>query len=226
VEQNGQKMKIENHRLGYLFIRKSLRPNTAFLSVTGLEDHLIGFDMYTPPYDPTIRALRQDIRKMSSAEVDAAVVERIYETAVSYQFAEHDVVDRQTLLDPGNRRGFQFVLVDHYWAALTNLRLGKVMKPLREATRRHGLQSPQTERLVTGGKPRTPEEQAFMDEVGEDSIELFLVARQRHQDTIDKLAKLNRLLVESERFRLLTEGRQQYGVTVFRVVTEATDAVR
>jgi hypothetical protein len=189
----GEPAYVQQHLDGYLDIHKRFPPDTPVFCVTGTEEHLIGFDMYSPPYDVEIRQFRKDLEGMSPKDVDERVLARI--------------------LDIARRKGFACVLLDFYWAAEIQFDQNSWNRRLLQRCEDAGITETRFNELFVAGAPPTEREKPFLASLQECRDH----QRRLMEDegvVVEKVHRLRQMMSASPKLsRVLDSG--PFGVTVF-----------
>jgi len=189
----GEPALVQQHLDGYLEIRRTFPPDTPVFCVTGSDDHVIGFDMYSPPYDLEIKRFRKDLEGMSLKNIDGRVVARI--------------------LDIARRKEFQCVLLDFCWAADVQFDENSWTRRLRRRREDAGLTDARFEELFDRGAPPTDREKPFLASIRE----CLDRRRQLAQDealAVGKVRRLRQLMSASPELKLVLDSGP-FGVAVF-----------
>lgn len=97
VDDEGRIVIGQEHLEGYLLLRRTFPRGSAVLSVNGVDDHVIGFDMQALPYDADVMSLRGKLHGTKPADVGEPML--------------------REFVDLARRKGLHYLLVDSYHAA-------------------------------------------------------------------------------------------------------------
>ncbi|GAH35970.1 unnamed protein product, partial [marine sediment metagenome] len=178
-----------------LKIHSMFPPNTRVFSVTGVEDRLIGFDMYSPPYDLEIKQLRRQLEDMAPTEIDEAVLTRIRDLA--------------------RKKNLRYAMVDHYWAAVELSELRWLSQRLQEYQRLSGISQDRLEELLRGDSEPTEDEEPFIEPMRECLDELRRNSP-GEQMALEKIRHLREMMKASPHFTSILDSGP-LGVTLFEV---------
>jgi len=189
----GEPAYVQQHLDGYLELRRTFPPGTPIFCVTGTEEHLIGFDMYSPPYDVELRRFTKDLEGMSPKDLDAGVLARV--------------------LDVARRKGFECVLLDFYWAAEIQFDENSWNRRLVQRCGDAGITEARFNELFVLGAPPTERETPFLASIQEcRDHQRRLMEEERI--VVEKVQRLRQLMSASpELSRALDSG--PFGVAVF-----------
>jgi len=196
VKEDRRPVLVQNHLFGYHAIRKALRPKTPVWGLTCHADHIIGFDLATPPLDVPLKKFRRWLRDVAIEELTDQTAKDIHQRAVD--------------------RKFHFVTVDHYWASFPRRWHIKAQLAQRQLMRASRISLGRLKQLDEEEMQPTPLEEPFLDQIKEQAD------KQSHALDVEKerLAKIARLLELLEASPLFEKrfNSQPFGVTLFEVM--------
>ena len=185
-----------NEMAGWVDIRSRFPPGTPVLALTSGDDRVIAFDMWTPPFDPEVRAFGEALKRLPVEQIDQTLPGRIRDFAVS--------------------RRFGLVVVDQFWAGAVLPELLQVDREITGIARGSGLSGERLNALLQGDVRPTPEEkpvlEAVMECLGRRRERLALLNRE-----LEKTARLRERMNRSPYFQSLLDSGQN-GLTLFRVL--------
>jgi len=173
---SGELVPVQQHLLGYIEIHRRFVRNTPIFCVTGTDDHVIGFDMYSPPYDLELKRLRNDLEKMSPTDIDDRVLRRILDTA--------------------RRKHFQYVLLDPCWAADIEFNLNNWRRRLGELVRQAAITETRLQELFASGALPTEEEKPFLAPIRE-CLDYQRRLTEAEQNAMAKVGRLRQMMTTS-----------------------------
>ena len=191
---DGRPILIRQHLAGYVAIReKAFRPNSRFLVLTAPGNQLIGFDMFTLPYDLDVRRLREDFDALKPNELDETFLARIREVA--------------------RTKKLHYLLVDTYPLALLQYRLRLSQRKPPRVARSMGIGEERFKALAQGTAAPTEAEKPLVA-IMHQAAKLHAKYTTKGRDATLKLARLRQMLEASPVFkRTFNSGPQ--GVVVY-----------
>lgn len=195
VTRDGRRVPVQQHLQGYLEVHRKFPPNTRMLNALSPDDHLIGFDMYAPPYDTGIRSLREELNGTDPFDIGLEATRRIVQTA--------------------RRKGLNYVLLDPYWVAHYQYKTGSQARRLRDRLRQQGITDARFQELLAGRAQPTEKEKPVF-EAARRSFGRLKQLEQKAQKALERVSRLRELLKRSADLRpVLDSGR--FGTMVFEV---------
>jgi len=170
----------QNDLWGYVLLTQTLPKNYPVLGVTCTDGRIIGFDMFTPPFDEGVRKLRRDVSMLMDAAVQERelAAERLAEKGLSTEEAEgireeaaariaeirKQVVARIHEVAVAGR--FLRVTVDHGWVAEhMRWRLRTYMRRRRLLAEARITTVERLDELLQGNAAPTPIEQEYLESI-------------------------------------------------------------
>jgi len=194
--RDGRPVMVDQHLLGFVEIRRTkFRPDTPMLAVDAPPDHLIGFDMFSPPYDLELRRFRTELDEMGPRDLDDGLLHRMRELA--------------------RTRKLEFVVVTPHRVADLQYNARSWQKRIANAVRNSGIGEDRLQKLLDGPAVPTEREKPFVDYIRtarDRQLRLLELSR----DTTTKIQRLREMLGRSNDFALVYDSGP-YGVAVFRV---------
>ncbi|HUV38774.1 MAG TPA: hypothetical protein VMY39_04130, partial [Planctomycetota bacterium] len=74
------------HRNGFIEIRAKFPPDTRIFGLDAMDDHIIGFDMFTPPYDLELKRFRDALKEKPLDAIGPDDVAAVHRKALEYHF--------------------------------------------------------------------------------------------------------------------------------------------
>jgi hypothetical protein len=186
---------VRQHIGGYLLIRRRFASNTPILGVTCPEDHLIGFDMYSPPFDLDLKRLRKELEERPPGGLNEALVGRIVDLARS--------------------KGFDYVLADPHECAVATYEWWCAKEELARRRRASGMSEPRPDARLESRAEPTREEKPALETVNE-AVRTYALAGERRRQAFEKLGRLRELMMKSPELELVLDSGP-FGVAVFRL---------
>jgi len=200
---DGRHVPTNRELMGYIEIHRKFPPNTRLLATTGSERHMIGFDMYAPPYDVDVRRFRKELNETPVHEIGRAWLQRMRAIA--------------------REKDLHYVLLDHYQAGVAQFAANRLSRGLRQRQRQAGISDERLSELLLSAAEPTAEEEPFMD-----GLRQHYEGRQRHiakeQEALARVRRLRELMRASPDFRLVLDSGPT-GVAVFQLKKRATSAL-
>jgi hypothetical protein len=212
-----------DHLEGYVQLRRHFPANTPIFAVAAMDEHVIGFDMFTPPYDTDLRRFREEkVWPVRAADVSAALVREIHAKA--------------------RERGFDYVLVAPYQASQARFQRGGRVRHLdrflregplpaarvyaltcrdprmQQYMRLVGFTPDQIGRLIRQNVSPEPDEQEALERVGE-LLDRIAAETSKETDSMAKVLRLRQLMrADTEHFApVIDSPAQPEGIGLFEV---------
>jgi hypothetical protein len=182
------------HLQGFLRLPLFFPRNSPILAVNGSDDHLIGFDMFSLPYDGEIRRERKKLLDADPARIDASSV--------------------QPFIDLARAKGLKYLLLDSYWAADHQYWAGKVSQTIAATAARAGLTQARFEAIERGAAP-TEQERPVVEGLRR-LMNVYREHREIEQRELDRAARLREIMARMPALRL-SYDTGPFGIAIYKI---------
>ena len=193
------------HLQGFLRLPLFFPRNSPILSVNGSDDHLIGFDMLSLPYDNEIRRERKRLlAETNPSRLDASNV--------------------QPFIDLARAKGLKYLLLDSYYAADHQYWAGKASQAVAATAAGAGLTQARFNEIERGAAPSERERPVVKE------LRRLMDVRREQQEIvqreIDRAARLREIMARMPALKLCypdpptgpyPDTRIQFGIAIYRI---------
>jgi hypothetical protein len=195
VTADGRRVAVQQHLKDYLFIHDNFPHDSRILIVNGPDDYLTGFDMFALPYDREIRLMRGEVLSAAPGDLNAQTLSRI--------------------IDLARAKKFDYLLVDHYWAADHQYYAGTNQRSIEASARAASLSERRFGDLLFGGAQPTEEEKLWVERI-RPFLEGLRVCREKESREVERARRLRDLMRRSSALVPILD-REPFAVAVFRI---------